>query len=98
MQQLRAVGEQRRAALAEIQPPRIHFRKMRDELRRRLSFVRGQSLHVLDQLDIGQRRGHIEKVGLHTPFYHRHLVTLVEARGEANSEHGTSRHGSCRFT
>jgi hypothetical protein len=68
VQYLRAVGEQRRATLAEIQPPRIYLREVRDELHRRLPFVRGQSLHVLDQLDIRQRRGHSENISLHTPF------------------------------
>jgi len=68
MQNLRAMGEQRRAAFPEIEPPGIHFREVRDELHSRLSFVRGQALQMLEQLDIRQRNRHIERIDLHTPF------------------------------
>src|SRR5262245_51497431 len=68
MQHLRAVGEQRRAAFAEIQSARIHLREVRYDLRSGLSLVRDHSLQMLDQLAIGQGCGGIEKTDVHTLF------------------------------
>jgi hypothetical protein len=93
-----AVCEQRRAPLGEIQPPRIHFGQVSDELRSRVSLVRGQTLHGRQQFGIRQRRRGIERIDVHAPFYHRLFETLPDAcegRETTGEAHGEERVVSC---
>ncbi len=53
VQRLRAIGEQRRAALPEVQPPRIHYREVRQQLRGCLALVRDQCVYGRQQLGVG---------------------------------------------
>jgi hypothetical protein len=98
VQHLRAVDERRGASLGEIQPPRIHFRKVSHQLRNRVPLVRGQSFHGRQQLGIRQNRCCVERVDVHAPFYPRLFSTLTNSRGDRMTTiegHGEERVISC---
>ena len=54
MEDLRAVGEQRRTSFAEIQPPRNEFTECRNQSRGRLAFSAGQASHFQQEIRVGQ--------------------------------------------
>src|SRR6266542_736625 len=71
MQHLRAVDEERRAAFAKVQPPRVHLRERRDERRRRRALRLREPLHFGDEITI--REGFERGGGVHASLYHRHF-------------------------
>jgi hypothetical protein len=81
VQHLRAVREERRAAFAEVQAPRVDLRQRRDELHRRLPLAAGESFDLREQFLIRQlrERAHDRR---HRSLYHRrfHLAGWPPAR------------------
>ena len=55
VQHLRAVGEERRAPFAEIQPSRVELHEHPQQCRRCRPFVRHEALGLGEQLVIGER-------------------------------------------
>jgi hypothetical protein len=56
MKHARAVGEQRRAAFAKIQTPRVELSERGDEVRGGLPFLRGEAHHFGDYRVVRQLR------------------------------------------
>jgi hypothetical protein len=54
IQELRAVGEEGRAAGAEIQPPRVELGERRDHPRRGFTFVSRAAVHLREQFVVGE--------------------------------------------
>ena len=54
VQNLRAVREHRRAALPEVEPPRIELRECGDQASSGLRFTSGEPQHLGDQLFVGE--------------------------------------------
>ncbi len=59
MKDLRAVGEERRAAFAQVQPPRIELDEGADERGGRSALTSGKSPHFVDELVVRERVGWI---------------------------------------
>ena len=57
VQDLGAVGEERRAAFAEVESSRVDFHQTGDEVRRRLTFADREPRYFLEQILIGQLSG-----------------------------------------
>jgi hypothetical protein len=51
-----AIGEERRMALAQKEPPRVELGEVGDELRRRVPLVARAARHLCDQRAVGQVR------------------------------------------
>jgi hypothetical protein len=54
MQNLRAIREQRRTALTQVQAPAIEFRQVCNEVCRRLALVSRQVLHLREKFCVGK--------------------------------------------
>ena len=54
VEDLPAIGEERRAAFRQIQAPRVEFHQERDELDSRVAFARRRAVNLRQQIAIGQ--------------------------------------------
>ena len=60
MQHLRAVGEERRAALAQIQPALVELREQRDQADRRFALACGRDLDFCKELEVRELRYRVD--------------------------------------
>ncbi|HEX7020559.1 MAG TPA: hypothetical protein VF159_11135 [Gemmatimonadaceae bacterium] len=81
VQHLRAPGEERRAALTQIETPRVQFRERCDERRGRLALLSGKPLHVVEQVTISNVRERWKD--LHAHIYHHHFFAPTLAPCDA---------------
>ena len=81
VQELRAVGEERRAPLAEIQPALVHLRQQRDEPDRRVPLAAGGDLDLREKLMVRQV-GYCELTSAF-PFVASSFLTLGNALSRA---------------
>src|SRR5262245_44915281 len=77
MERLRAVGEERRVALTEIQPPRIEFRKRGNQSRGCLALSASERLHRPEELFVGERARFV----LHAPVVASQILPLDDRLG-----------------
>ena len=67
MQHLRAVGEERRAALAQIQPALVELRQQCDQADRRGTLTRGRNLDLREEIAVREPRHRVNWIR-HSPL------------------------------